>query len=83
MNLPVRFLMATTDDCEHDDDKDEQVEGGGGIDRTPAPGRLDQTGTINPSIAGHTKRPLSADVSHYLAEHTLLVTSPEGLQPLS
>ena len=41
--------MAIPNDYERDDDK---VEGGGGVNRPPALGRLDQIGTLNPSVAG-------------------------------
>ena len=65
------------------DDKDEKFEGGGGIDRPPAPRRMAHTGTLDPSVAGRTKCPLSADVSHDLAKPTQLFPAPKGLQPSS
>ena len=79
-DLPIRPRMAIPDGYNDDGDRgDEKGEGGrGGLDRPPAPGRLAQTGTLDPSVAGRTKRPLSADVSHDLAEPTLLVPAPEG-----
>ena len=48
-DVPVRPRMAIPNDYERDDDK---VEGGGGVNRPPAPGRQDQIGTLNPSVAG-------------------------------
>ena len=60
------------------DNKDNKVEGGGGFDRPPAPGRLDQTSTLDSSVAGRTKCPLSTNVLHDLAKPTLLVTATEG-----
>ena len=68
---------------DNDDDKDEKFEGGSGVDHPPAPGSLAQTSTLYSSVMGHTKRPLSANVSHDLAKPTLLVPDPEGPQPPS
>ena len=65
------------------DDKDEKFEGGGGIDRPPAPRRMAHTGTLDPSVAGRTKCPLSTNVLHDLAKPTLLVPASEGPQPPS
>ena len=44
--------MTIPDVYGRDDDKDYKVEGGGEVDRPPAPGRLAQTDTLDPSIAG-------------------------------
>ena len=65
--------MTIPDDYGQDndkDDKDEKVEGGFGVDRSPVPGRLDQTGILDTSVAGRTKRPLSSDMPHDIAEPT-------------
>ena len=83
-DLPVCSRMVIPEDYKRDDgddDKDEKFEGGGGVDSPPAPGRWAQTGTPDPSAVGNTKRPLSADMLHDLAEPTLLVPAPEGPQP--
>ena len=47
---------------DNDNNKDEKIEGGGGVGRPPTPVHLAQTGTLNPSIAGLTKFPLSANL---------------------
>ena len=78
--------MTIPDDYGRDndkDDKDEKVEGGFGVDRSPVPGRLDQTGILDTSVAGRTKRPLSSDMPHDIAEPTQLVPVPKGPQPSS
>ena len=78
--------MLIPDDYKRDDGdgkKYGKVKGGRGVDRPPAPGRLAQTGTLEPYIVESTNRPLSADVSHNLAKPTLLFSAHEGLQPSS
>ena len=75
--------MEIPDDYERNDNKDEKFNGGGEVDRPPAPRLMAQTGTLDPSVMGRTKRSLSAYVPHDLAKTTLLVPAPEGLQPLS
>ena len=82
--------MAIPDDYERDDDENDdddekydKSEGGGGVNCAPASGRLYQTGTPDPYVTGHNKRPLSAYVSHDLDRPTLLVPTPEGPQPSS
>ena len=70
--------MAIPDNYELNYDKENKVKGGDGANFSPVPGHLDHTGTLEPSIVGRTKRPLSADVSHDLAKSTLLVPASMG-----
>ena len=71
------------DDDDKDDDKEEIFKRGSGVARPPTPIRLAETITLDPSVAGRTKFPLSADVLHDLAKPTLLVPAPEVPQSSS
>ena len=75
--------MDITNNYERDDEKDDKAEGGGGVECPPTPVRLDQTSTLNPSVAGRTERPLSVNFLHNIAKSTPLVPAPEGPQPSS
>ena len=59
-DLPARSQMAIPKDYKLDDEDDyNKVEGGSGVDCPSSPIRLAQNGTLNPSVVGRTKRPLS------------------------
>ena len=53
--------METPNDYGRNDDK---VEGGGGVDRPPVPGHIAHTNILDPSVAGRTTHPLSANMLH-------------------
>ena len=73
--------MVISNNYEHDNNKDNKkdnkVEGGGRVNHHPTTRSMYQTSTLDPSIMVHTKRPLSAYVSHDLTKPTLLVHAPD------